>query len=203
MTEKMRVSANSIIRSVAETSATPASSRDEGPTGAVIGGECTISPLRPLPTLDAVALAAAAGWAAALPAAAWVATRPHLGGAAYAAAAVIYTIGRFVCHQRPERSFHLWGAPLPVCARCAGIYAGAALGALIFAVRGALSARGSWDAGRLRRVLIASAVPTLATVLVEWTTGAVPANWIRAAAGAPMGAAIAWVVVSARAPGVN
>jgi uncharacterized membrane protein len=36
-----------------------------------------------------------------------------------------------VCHQRPERSFVLWGAPLAVCARCTGIYAGAVLGSLL------------------------------------------------------------------------
>ncbi len=28
-----------------------------------------------------------------------------------------------VCHQMPDRSFHLWHAPLSVCARCTAIYA--------------------------------------------------------------------------------
>lgn len=36
-----------------------------------------------------------------------------------------------VCHQRPERSFWLFGAPLAVCARCLGIYIGAAIGLLL------------------------------------------------------------------------
>jgi uncharacterized membrane protein len=35
------------------------------------------------------------------------------------------------CHQRPERSFIVWGAPLAVCARCVGIYAGAIPGAIL------------------------------------------------------------------------
>ena len=36
-----------------------------------------------------------------------------------------------VCHQRPERSFWLFGAPVAVCARCLGIYIGAAIGLLL------------------------------------------------------------------------
>lgn len=35
-----------------------------------------------------------------------------------------------VCHQRPERSIWIFGAPIAVCARCLGIYVGAALGFL-------------------------------------------------------------------------
>ncbi|MCK6629252.1 MAG: DUF2085 domain-containing protein [Anaerolineae bacterium] len=37
-------------------------------------------------------------------------------------------IGYAVCHQIPARSFHLAGQPLPLCARCTGIYLGALLG---------------------------------------------------------------------------
>jgi uncharacterized membrane protein len=36
-----------------------------------------------------------------------------------------------VCHQRPERSFWLSDAPVAVCARCLGIYLGAAIGSLL------------------------------------------------------------------------
>ena len=36
-----------------------------------------------------------------------------------------------VCHQRPERSFWIFGGPIAVCARCLGIYLGAAIGLLI------------------------------------------------------------------------
>ena len=34
------------------------------------------------------------------------------------------------CHQLPERTLSLRGVPMLVCSRCAGIYAGIALGAL-------------------------------------------------------------------------
>jgi uncharacterized membrane protein len=38
---------------------------------------------------------------------------------------------RALCHQRPERTLVLWGVPMLVCSRCAGLYAGVALGALL------------------------------------------------------------------------
>lgn len=36
-----------------------------------------------------------------------------------------------ICHQRPERCFWIFGAPVAVCARCLGIYVGAAIGLLL------------------------------------------------------------------------
>ncbi len=109
---------------------------------------------------------AAVLWAGALILAAFIASRPEIGPAAYTLSAAIYGIGALICHQRPERSFHLWGAQLPVCARCAGL-------AILFA-----------------------ALPTLLTLTYEWTTGHMPANWVRAAAGFPLGAIVAWVLVA-------
>ena len=40
-----------------------------------------------------------------------------------------------ICHQRPERSLWIFGAPVAVCARCLGIYVGAAAGLLLRASR--------------------------------------------------------------------
>jgi hypothetical protein len=61
------------------------------------------------------ALAAAALlWAGALILGAFIASRPEIGPVAYFISAAIYEIGSLVCHQRPERSFHLWGAQLAV-----------------------------------------------------------------------------------------
>jgi uncharacterized membrane protein len=37
-----------------------------------------------------------------------------------------------VCHQIPDRSFHFWGEPAAVCARCLGLYAGFLAGTLGF-----------------------------------------------------------------------
>ena len=36
-----------------------------------------------------------------------------------------------VCHQHPDRSFWIFGAPVAVCARCLGIYSGAAIGLVL------------------------------------------------------------------------
>jgi uncharacterized membrane protein len=35
------------------------------------------------------------------------------------------------CHQQPQRSWHLQGYPLAVCARCVGVYSGLLLAALL------------------------------------------------------------------------
>ena len=44
----------------------------------------------------------------------------------------IYKAFSFVCHQIPERSFHLAGHPFGVCSRCTGLYSGFAVAALIY-----------------------------------------------------------------------
>src|SRR4051812_18010349 len=43
----------------------------------------------------------------------------------------VYAVGAVICHQRPERSFEIWHSQMPVCARCTGIYLGAALVAVL------------------------------------------------------------------------
>ena len=47
-------------------------------------------------------------------------------------ASAIYRTFSFVCHQIPERSFHLAEHKFAVCARCTGLYAGFAAAALIY-----------------------------------------------------------------------
>ena len=47
-------------------------------------------------------------------------------------ASAIYTAFSYVCHQIPERSFHLAGHKFAVCSRCTGLYAGLALAALVY-----------------------------------------------------------------------
>src|SRR5262249_55221495 len=85
----------------------------------------------------------------------------------YLLALIVYRLGSLLCHQRPERSFVLFGAQLPVCARCAGIYAGAAF---------TMMAAWAWVRPPLsvpadRRALLLAAVPAALTLLFEWTTG--------------------------------
>jgi hypothetical protein len=174
------------------------------------------SPIRHLWWSRAFA-AASIAWAIALALAPFAASRPDGGGVVYGFAYSVYAIGRVICHQIPARSFQLWTVPMPVCARCTGIYLGAALTAVILL---ALDVRlkPSLDVARdrpelvegpnatkrpsptrpgprnARALLVAAAIPTAATLVYEWITGDTPANGLRALAGVPIGAAVAWII---------
>ena len=147
----------------------------------------------------ALALAAVL-WVISLPVAVFAAHQPS-GSPANLFAFAVYTLGSVICHQRPERSFHLWSAQLPVCARCTGIYIGAAVGAL--AAMGPTGVGRPAAAGRrpgltaqtARLALTIAVVPAVLTLLYEWTTGTAPSNMIRALSGVVLGATAAWVVV--------
>lgn len=106
--------------------------------------------------------------------------------------AFVYLVGAIVCHQIPERSFHLAGIQLPVCARCTGLYIGAAVGVALWSMR---TARGlSFRSARW--ALLVTAVPTLVTLATAALGWWDPANALRAATAAPLGLA-AGVVVAA------
>lgn len=132
-------------------------------------------------------------WGVAILATPWLATAPARGTRSLAA--VAYLVGAAVCHQRPDRSFHLRGVPLPVCARCTGLYLGAAVGAI-----------GAWSRrGRTRRplgprrqqlALLATALPIGATWLAEQAGGAV-SSVARGVAAVPFAAVAAWLVGTA------
>jgi uncharacterized membrane protein len=47
-------------------------------------------------------------------------------------AATIYRAFSFLCHQIPERSFHLAGHQFAVCSRCTGLYAGFAIASFVY-----------------------------------------------------------------------
>ena len=119
------------------------------------------------------------------------------------AAGVLYTAGALICHQLPERSFHLQGIQLPVCARCIGLYGGAAAGS----VAGAVTIARRWLARRPHLwtrsmkwlATGVAAAPTLATFALEWGFGWPMSNDMRAVAALPLGFAVAFVVVSALA----
>jgi uncharacterized membrane protein len=141
--------------------------------------------------------AGAVAWALAIPLAAVVVANRLDAGVSRVAASAIYVAGSVVCHQKPERSFRLAGQPLPVCARCTGIYIGAALAVVALAgwTAGVRRNRASvMDAPRVRRIGLVALAPTLATLAWEWTIGTTPSNAVRAAAGLPIGAVVAWIV---------
>ncbi|MCM8770031.1 MAG: DUF2085 domain-containing protein [Candidatus Omnitrophica bacterium] len=48
----------------------------------------------------------------------------------------IYNLLSLFCHQAKERTWSLGGLPLPLCARCTGLYAGFLLGLISQAING-------------------------------------------------------------------
>jgi len=155
-------------------------------------------------------VAAAVAWAIVLPLAAFAASRPAEASNSHLAAAIPYAIGALICHQQSTRSFHLWSHQLPVCARCTGIYVGAAIAALwVTAFRTATAVRHNHPEkvaqgfSPARTTLFFAALPTLATLAYEWSVGAPPSNIVRALAGLPLGAAVASVVLAAADDQVN
>ena len=84
-------------------------------------------------------------------------------------AAVVYAVGSLICHQLADRSFHLHGTQLPVCARCFGLYFGAAIGAV-----GAITAFGRDTRVTHPSAWIATAVaaaPTAVTLTLMFALG--------------------------------
>ena len=108
-----------------------------------------------------------------------------------AIASMLYQGAGMICHQRPERSFHVDGVQLPVCGRCFGLYVSGAFGA----VAAWLVARPR-TIGRTRLVLLLVAIPTALTVSLEFAGLIHPTNLIRAVSALPLGAAAAWVFVT-------
>jgi uncharacterized membrane protein len=136
------------------------------------------------------AVVAVAGlWAAAIVAAPAIAQRSG------AAAAMLYAVGSLICHQLPDRSFHLAGAQLPVCARCLGLYAGGAAGALAWMV--VVSRRAErWPREQALAVLAVAALPTAVTAGAAIMGVGDPSNVWRAVWAVPLGFAGGLIVAA-------
>jgi len=136
--------------------------------------------------------AGAAVWAALLPVAAAAASAPR-GLLARPTVFLVYGVGGVVCHQRPERSFHWGAAPWPVCARCTGAYAGAAVVALLMLVWWPPSAL---TAARARWWFAIGALPAAVSLAFEWTSGVMPSHVVRMVTGLPLGATVVALVLA-------
>lgn len=106
-------------------------------------------------------------------------------------ASMVYQGAGLICHQRPERSFHIGGVQLAVCGRCFGLY-----------VSGALGAAAAWlgarrrSIGRARLALLIVSIPTALTVSLEFIGIIHPTNVVRAVSALPLGATAAWIFVT-------
>jgi uncharacterized membrane protein len=112
--------------------------------------------------------------------------------------ALAYVGAGYICHQQPERSFHLDGHQLPVCARCTGLYLAAPFGlagVLLMRRRGGADDRAY---RRWRVAMVAAAAPTVISVGLEWIGGpGLSSNISRALTALPLGAALAAVLGAA------
>ena len=106
------------------------------------------------------------------------------------------TIGRMLdgafipfCHRLPDRSLELAGVWMPVCSRCAGMFAGFAFGAILALPR--------WSI-RTWRVVIATATVAMITDVVTQDLGIHSVSHpLRLATGAALGYAIVAAFVAA------
>ncbi len=46
----------------------------------------------------------------------------------------LYTFFSYICHQQPERSFHILGEQFGVCSRCFGVYLGLVIGVIAYPI---------------------------------------------------------------------
>ena len=160
-----------------------------------------------------ILLVAAVVWGTIVPVAPRVAAAvtPDSPLALVVAAAAAYQVGGIVCHQRADRSFHTRGVQWPVCARCAGLYMSAGLGALVMLpVRRRIGRAPTFTRGRAMLLVLSAAAPTAISWAAERSGLSATSNAWRAALAVPLGlavsalVAVAWYAArDARGPEVN
>jgi uncharacterized membrane protein len=95
----------------------------------------------------------------------------------------------WLCHRQPERCYELGGGPIPVCARCLGVWLGLAAMALIALF---------WSPWRLRTGLF-----LLAWMVVSWLLGRwLPQAWHAERTVAGFAGGLGLYVVAVRGWGV-
>ena len=96
-----------------------------------------------------------------------------------------------LCHGIPERCLHIWGVPMPICARCTAIYAGMAASLVVFF----LLPRMSEFAARV--VLFIAVVPLALDGLTQLARLRQSTNGLRLATGLVAGVAFGlWAITA-------
>ena len=98
---------------------------------------------------------------------------------------------RLLCHGRIERSLELFGAPMPLCARCTGIYLGLLVGILAFWAVPLLRER------VMRVVALVCVAPLAIDGLTQLTGLRESTNELRVATGVVAGLAFGLWILSA------
>jgi uncharacterized membrane protein len=112
--------------------------------------------------------------------------------------ALIFAVGRVICHQQPERSFFLDGDQFPVCARCTGLYVSAAAGlAGWVAVKAAARWRPLLFDPRLAiRLIVIGGIPTAVSLAAGLAGVWDGSNATRALVAVPLGASAGAIVAA-------
>jgi uncharacterized membrane protein len=99
---------------------------------------------------------------------------------------------RLMCHGRPERCLELLGTPMPICARCTGIYLGMVAGLVGFlAIRQVVA----WSEKGLRSVAMVAIVPLAIDGLTQLSGLRESTNELRVATGLVAGLAFGlWIL---------
>ena len=100
---------------------------------------------------------------------------PYLRSHDSSLSAFAYLVFTPICHQIPSRSFHLFGEPLAVCARCLGIYFGALGGTGLYPLINGFSKLALPKA----RIFILVSVPIIIDAGGNFLNLWVSSHWIR------------------------
>lgn len=104
-------------------------------------------------------------------------------------ATILYTMFRPLCHQRDDRSFHLYGEKMACCERCAAIYAGMALFGLLFLIGRGRIARLGW------RGFALAALPMAIDGLTQLIGLRESSTLLRVLTGALFGIGLVWLLL--------
>lgn len=104
-------------------------------------------------------------------------------------ATILYTMFRPLCHQRDDRSFHLYGEKMACCERCAAIYAGMALFGLLFLIARGRIARLGW------RGFALAALPMAIDGLTQLIGLRESSTLLRVLTGALFGIGLVWLLL--------
>ncbi|HLE16253.1 MAG TPA: DUF2085 domain-containing protein [Anaerolineales bacterium] len=110
-------------------------------------------------------------------------------------------IGYAVCHRIDLRSFHIGERPLPLCARCSGMYLGAVLGLIFLVVRGRRAGTPPKKIllvlGVMVVVFVVDGLNSFLSLFPGFPSLYTPSNTIRLITGTWMGLVIAAVLMPA------
>jgi uncharacterized membrane protein len=116
---------------------------------------------------------------------------PYLAASSSPFAEFVYRFFQPICHQRPERSFHLVGEKLAVCVRCSSIYFSFLVGVVLYPfVRGLHNTRTP-----SRALLFATLSPIVLEVASEWVGLYQSSALTRSLTGAFLGFILSFIVL--------